>query len=389
MNKNRYGLFALLILFFFSCQTSPPSEETTEEALPTASITKKAFGSTPYGPADLYTLTNSQGMEVQITNYGGIITTIKTPDRSGEMADVTLGFDSLIPYLGKHPYFGAIIGRYGNRIAKGKFSLDGEEFTLAQNNGENHLHGGVKGFDKVLWQAQEVNKEGAVGLQLTYQSKDGEEGYPGNLEVTVHYFLTNDNAIEMEYQATTDKKTICNLTNHAYFNLAGAGNGNILQHELMINADRFTVIGQSLIPTGELRPVADTPFDFRTPTPIGARINQEENEQIKFGLGYDHNFVINRSADDLERIAMVYEPTSGRVLEILSTEPGVQFYSGNFLDGSVVGKEGKAYQYRYGFCLETQHFPDSPNQDQFPSVELLPGEVYSSKTTYKFSVRAE
>lgn len=347
---------------------------------------KTAFGKTADGQqVDLYTLTNSKGMEVAITNYGGIVVSLKAPGRGGQFADVVLGFDSLDGYLQGHPYFGAIIGRYGNRIAKGRFKLNGVEYKLATNNGENHLHGGIKGFDKVVWEARDVSTPQAAALELKYTSKDGEEGYPGNLAVTVVYTLTEDNELKIDYSATTDKDTVVNLTNHSYFNLAGEGNGDILGHEMMINADAFTPVDAGLIPTGELKKVEGTPFDFRKPVAIGARINADD-QQIRYGKGYDHNFVLNRKGSGLELAARVVEPKSGRVMEVLTTEPGIQFYSGNFLDGSVKGKGGKAYQHRYGFCLETQHFPDSPNKPKFPSTVLKPGEKYQTTTVYRFSV---
>ena len=345
---------------------------------------KQPFGKTADGQAvDLYTLTNPNGLEAAITNYGGIVVRLKTPDRNGQLADVVLGFDTLDDYLKGHPYFGAIIGRYGNRIAKGRFQLNGVEYKLAVNNGENHLHGGLKGFDKVVWNARDVSTAEAPALELTYTSKDGEEGYPGTLHVTVVYTLTPANELKIDYAATTDKDTIVNLTNHSYFNLAGQGEGDILGHELMINASRFTPVDAGLIPTGELRSVEGTPFDFRKPVAIGARINQDD-QQLKYGNGYDHNFVLDRTGDGLVLAARVTEPKSGRVMEVYTTEPGIQFYSGNFLDGSNKGKGGKIYQRRYGFCLETQHFPDSPNKPDFPSTVLRPGAKYQSTTVYRF-----
>ena len=348
------------------------------------SIARSPFGETSDGTAvDLYTLTNANGMEVAITTYGGIIVSLTAPDREDKYADVVLGFDDLDGYLAGHPYFGALIGRYGNRIAKGKFTLDGKEYTLATNNNENHLHGGIVGFDKKVWRARgSVNRMG-VSLALNCVSEDGEEGYPGKLEVKVVYTLTNDDELKIEYKATTDKATPVNLTNHSYFNLAGQGSGDILGHELTINADCFTPVDKGLIPTGELKPVEGTPFDFRKGTAIGARI-EAEDEQLEFGGGYDHNFVLNKKGDDLTLAASVYEPKTGRVMEVYTAEPGVQFYCGNFLDGSNVGKGGKVYNFRNGLCLETQHFPDSPNQPDFPSTILKPGEEYSTTTVYKF-----
>lgn len=348
---------------------------------------KQPFGTTAEGrQVDLYTLNNKNGMEVSITNFGGVITSIKAPGRNAPFEDVVLGFDSLDGYLKDQPYFGAIVGRYGNRIAKGRFTLNGVEYKLAQNNGENHLHGGIKGFDKVAWNARELSGPDGPAVELTYVSKDGEEGYPGNLPVKVVYRLTSNNELRIEYTATTDKDTVVNLTNHSYFNLAGQGNDDILGHEMTIFADKFTSVDSGLIPTGELRNVEGTPFDFRQPVAIGARIN-EKNQQLEYGKGYDHNFVLTSGGGPLALAARVYEPTSGRVMEVLTTEPGVQFYTGNFLDGSITGKNGKVYQQHYGFCLETQHFPDSPNKPEFPSVVLKPGEQYRTTTVYRFSAK--
>lgn len=345
-------------------------------------IQRSVFGKMPDGQEiNLYTLTNSKGMQVGITNYGARIVSIVVPGRDGQKADVVLGFDDLKGYLGNDPFFGAIVGRYGNRIAKGKFKLDGVEYRLPINDGPNSLHGGTKGFDKRVWDAREVDRD---AVELTYLSKDGEEGYPGNLSVKVVYTLENNNELRIDYTATTDKDTVLNLTNHSYFNLAGAGSGSILDEVMMINASRFTPIDSTMIPTGELRSVEGTPFDFRKPTPIGARI-KEDNQQLKFARGYDDNFVLDRKGPGLELAARVYDPKSGRVLEVLTTQPGVQFYTGNFLDGTIHGKEGKAYNYRSAFCLETQHFPDSPNHPQFPSTELKPGQTYHETTVFKFS----
>ena len=326
-------------------------------------------------------------MEVSISNYGGIITNLKTRDNQGIMADVVLGFDSLSGYLSSaNPYFGGIIGRYGNRIAKGKFSLNGEEYQLATNDGSNHLHGGDKGFDKVMWNAVETKEKEAIGIELTYTSKDMEEGYPGNLNVKVFYLINNQNELIIRYEANTDKPTLCNLTNHTYFNLAGEGNGDILDHRLKIAADWLTPVDKTLIPTGQMMPVKGTPFDFRTPKPIGQDI-ANEHPQLKFGNGYDHNFVIGDYEGKRVSIATVYEPTSGRHLEVLSEEPAVQLYTGNFLDGKIAGKNGHKYGFRTGFCLETQHYPDSPNKEKFPSTILRPLELYTTSTVYKFSVK--
>lgn len=335
---------------------------------------------------DIYTLTNKNGASAQITNYGGIVVALNVPDQSGRLGDVVLGFDNLEEYLKVHPFFGALVGRYGNRIANGKFSLHGVEYTLAQNDGPNSLHGGLKGFDKVFWDAKPLDTPNGPALELTYLSQDGEEGYPGNLLVKVTYTLTHNNELKIDYSATTDKDTVINLTHHSYFNLTGAGKGDILAHELMIKADKFTPVNANMIPTGELRPVVGTPFDFTHPTPIGLRLNQAD-EQLKFGGGYDHTWVLNSQDGSLALAARVSEPTSGRIMELWTTEPGVQFYSGNFLDGSIIGKGGRAYQYRFALCLETQHFPDSPNHPEFPSTILRAGQTYTSTTVYKFLVR--
>lgn len=357
------------------------------EAEAKPNISKQSFGKTgDQTPVDIYTLTNDKGMEVKITNYGGIITSIKVPDRNGKPGDVVLGFDNFEGYLKGHPFFGALAGRYANRIAKGRFTLDGQEYKLPINNGENSLHGGLKGFDKRVWTAKEIPGKDRVGLQLTYLSKDGEEGYPGNLTTTVTYTLNNKNELRIDYAATTDKPTVVNLTNHSYFNLASEVDEDILNHQLMINADSFTPVDKMLIPTGEIRSVKGTPMDFTKPTTIGARIN-DQYEQLVFGGGYDHNYVLNNKGGKLGLAARVYEPKSGRVLEVLTDQPGVQFYSGNFLDGSLTGKYGKVYRKRYGFCLETQHFPDSPNRANFPSTVLRPGQKYATTTVFRFSAK--
>ena len=316
--------------------------------------------------------------------YGGIVQSLKVPDKNGKFGDVVLGYDDLNGYVTNNPYFGALIGRYGNRIAKGKFTLDGKEYTLGINNSPNDLHGGPLGFDKKVWKATPLMTADSPALQLTYLSKDGEEGFPGNLKVTAIYTLTEDNGLEVDYTATTDKDTLCNLTQHSYFNLAGKG--DVLGHLVFINADRFTPVDSTLIPTGELKPVAGTPFDFRTAMAIGARIN-DNDEQLKFGHGYDHNWVLSKPAGKYGLVARVTEPTTGRAMEVWSTEPGVQFYTGNFLDGSITGKGGQAYQVRTGFCFEPQHYPDSPNHPQFPSTELKPGQTYQNAIIYKFSVQ--
>ena len=348
-------------------------------------LKKPAFGKTKDGqPVGIYTLTNTGGMEVAITNYGGVVVSIKAPDRNGKFADVVLGFDTFDAYLNNTPFFGALVGRYGNRIAKARFTLDGHEYHLAANDNGNTLHGGLKGFDKRLWQAKDVSTKEIPALELTCLSKDGEEGFPGNLSVTVTYSLTPKNELKIDYAATTDKDTVLNLTNHSYFNLAGQGERDILSHLMMINADRFTPVDATLIPTGELKSVAGTPLDFRKPTAIGARID-DDDQQMKFGRGYDHNFVLNRKGGELILAARVTEPSSGRVLEVLTTQPGLQFYTGNFLDGTIHGKAGKVYPRRSAFCMETQHFPDSPNQPQFPTAVLKPGEHFQSTTVFRFS----
>jgi aldose 1-epimerase len=350
-----------------------------------ASVTKGLFATTPDGtPVDVYTLTNAAGMQVRAITFGGIITSIRVPDREGAFADVALGFDVLGPYLRNPPYFGAIIGRYANRIAGGRFTLDGRTYTLAVNNPPNHLHGGTRGFDKVVWRAEPFERAGAVGLIFTHTSPDGDEGYPGTLAVTVTYTLNDANEIAFDYEATTDRPTPVNLTQHSYFNLAGEGSGDILGHVVTIHASRMTPVDQRLIPVG-VAPVAGTPLDFRSPTAIGARI-AADHPQVRYARGYDHNFVLDRSGNGLVAAARVEDPASGRVLEVSTTEPGLQFYTGNFLDGSLVGKSGRAYAQRAGFALETQHFPDSPNRPEFPNTILRPGETYRSKTVFAFRV---
>lgn len=332
---------------------------------------------------EIYTLKNKNGVEARIMTYGGILVSLKTPDKSGNFADIVLGYDNLDGYIKRNPYFGSLVGRYGNRIAKGRFSLDGKTYTLAtNNNGHNHLHGGLKGFDKVVWAAKPVESPDGPSLQLNYLSKDGEEGYPGNLSVSAVYTLTQDNALRLDFTATTDKDTICNLTHHSYFNFHGGD--DVMDYVVQINADKFTPTDATMIPTGELRPVTNTPFDFRKPTPIGARINSDD-EQIQFAKGYDHNWVFDKPAGQLSPVANVLDQTSGRRMEVFTTEPGMQFYAGNFLDGSITGKAGRKYQRRHGFCMEPQHFPDSPNRPNFPSVELKPGQVYKNTIVYKFS----
>lgn len=380
MRRIPFLLTALVGLAIFSCS------KTKNEEKMISTISKEAFGQLPDGQqADLYTLTNANGMTVNITNYGGIITKLTAPDKNGQWADVVLGFDSLAPYLSGHPFFGALVGRYGNRIAKGKFKLNGQEYSLAINNGPNALHGGTKGFDKVIWKATEIKQDSVVGLQLEYTSKDMEEGYPGNLTVKVVYTLDNENALTIDYTATTDKPTVVNLTNHSYFNLTGLKR-DILDHEVTIASDSIVPVDTTLIPTGKLRAVEGTPFDFRKATKVGAGIDKVEDEQLKAGGGYDHCWVLKRSGDGLEKFATVKDPESGRVMEVYTTEPGVQFYTGNFLDGKLTGK-GATYSKRFGLCLETEHYPDSPNQPQFPTTTLNPGETYKTTTKYKFSAQ--
>jgi aldose 1-epimerase len=375
--ENRMKLYRklfLLIVLLASCTLIAQAQ---------ATVTKASFGTADGQSVDLYTLRNVHGVEAKITNYGGILVSLKVPDRNGKFADVVLGFNDLDTYLKGHPYFGALIGRYGNRIAKGRFTLNGVEYKLAVNNGENTLHGGVKGFDKVVWTGKEMKTKAGPAVVLTYFSKDGEEGYPGNLNVRVVYTLTNNNELKIEYSATTDKDTVTNLTHHSYFNLAGEGNGDILSHVVTINGSRFLPTDAGSIPTGELRKVSGTPFDFLTAHAIGERINQDE-EQLKLGNGYDHTWIINGRPGTLRLAATAYESTSGRTMQVWTTEPGMQFYTGNFLDGTLTGKSGKIYQRRTGFCFETQHYPDSPNHPAFPTTTLKKGTTYRSTTIYRF-----
>ena len=368
-------LFAAVVV----CQVASNGQSRTS---PATSVTSTPFGKMPDGtPVDLFTLTNKNRVEIRVISLGAIIASLKVPDRTGQLADVVLGFDALEGYIKGHPYFGCVVGRYGNRIAKGRFTLDEHTYQLATNNGPNHLHGGTIGFDKHVWTAEGVKGQNAVAFTRT--SPDGEEGYPGNLKTRVTYTLNDKNELLVEYHATTDKPTPVNLTQHSYFNLAGHSAGRILDHVVMLNADRYTPVDETLIPTGELAPVAGTPFDFRKPTAIGARIDGE-HPQLKNGRGYDHNFVLNRKGSGLALAARVVEPTSGRTLEVRTTEPGVQFYTGNFLDGTIKGKGGHVYEHRTGFCLETQHFPDSPNKPEFPSTIVRPGQEYRTRTMFTF-----
>jgi aldose 1-epimerase len=379
--KNNPYCFVFIFLIHFLCAQKDQQSK----------LTSQPFGKTPEGKeVFLYTLCNNNGMKVDITNYGAIVVRLFIPDKQGKLADVVLGYNTLTQYVADSPYFGCIVGRFGNRIAHGRFSLDGKEYQLATNNEPGgipcHLHGGLKGFDKRVWEAKPVSDPEKPGIEMRYLSKDGEEGYPGNLDVTVCYRLSDKNELIIEYMAKTDKATSVNLTQHSYFNLKGEGNGDILDHILMIQADHFTPVNKGLIPTGVIQSVTDTPFDFTSPHAIGEFINAKD-EQIQFGGGYDHNWVLRKKENELTLAATVYEPNSGRFMEVWTTEPGLQFYSGNFLDGHIIGKSAKPYHYRSGLCLETQHFPDSPNQPNFPSVILRPTKQYKSTTLYRFSTK--
>ncbi|MCK5267576.1 MAG: galactose mutarotase [Spirochaetes bacterium] len=348
---------------------------------------KTNFGKTAEGfSADLFFIKNKNDVEIEITNFGGIIKAIRFPDKKGNVKDVVLGFDSLSGYETNNPYFGCVVGRYANRIANGAFSLEGKKYTLARNNNENHLHGGIKGFNKVLWDAVDIIRENEAGVLLSYLSRDGEEGYPGNLSVKVEYLLNEKNELKINYYAKTDKPTIINLTNHSYFNLGGEQSNDILGHEIMINADRITPVDETLIPTGEFMEVADTPLDLRSFKNIGERIN-EDFTQLNYSGGYDHNWVINRQSDSPALAAVLRDPETGRGLEVFTTQPGIQFYTGNFLNGSIEGKSGKKYAKRSGLCLETQHFPDSPNKQNFPSTVLLPGDEYRHTTVFRLIIQ--
>ncbi len=385
MKLKTFITLAMGIVFLQSCTSKKTESNQTTDSLTVNKIKKTVFGTLPDGRvADQYTLKNANGMEVKISNYGGVITHWTAPDKDGKFEDIFLGFDSLAGYLTPPPYFGAIIGRYGNRIAKGKFTLDGKNYQLAVNNNENHLHGGLVGYDKVLWNAEPIEGEESA-LKLTYLSKDGEEGYPGNLNITVVYTLLKDNSLKMDYSATTDKATVINLTNHSYFNLSGSKK-DILDEEVTLNADRYLPVDKGLIPTGELRSVTGTVFDFTKPTVIGKGINEVKDEQIKLGGGYDHAWILNKKGNELSLAATVLEKTSGRKMEVLTTEPAIQFYTGNFLDGKLTGKDGVKYVKRFALCLESEHYPDSPNQSAFPTVVLKPNEKYSTTTIYKLSV---
>jgi len=360
-------------------------------AASTPTIEKAPFGTVDGKAVDIYTLRNAHGLEMKVTTYGGIVTSLRVPDRKGVSGDIVLGFNTIEGYTSEGylkgcPYFGALIGRYGNRIGGAKFTLNGKEYTLAKNNGPNSLHGGIKGFDKRVWDAKEVKDKNSVGVELTYVSKAGEEGFPGDLAAKVTYWLTDRNEFRIDYSATTDTATICNLTHHSYFNLGGEGSGDILGTSITLHAAKFTPVDSTLIPTGEMKDVAGTPFDFRKPTLIGAHVN-DDDEQLKYGKGYDHNWVVDRNGAGLVLAATAYDSASGRAMDVLTTEPGIQMYVGNSLDGTLIGKSGKAYTHRSGFCLETQHYPDSPNKADWPSVELKPGQTYKTTTVYKFYTR--
>ncbi len=374
-------IYLILItgIFASSCNNGQNPESKTKEKESSMSIKKEPFGKVDNKEVFLYILKNENGMVVKITNYGGIVTSILAPDKIGKFDDVVLGYDNLNGYLKETPYFGAIVGRYGNRIAKGSFTIDGKKYSLAINNGPNSLHGGIKGFDKVVWDAEKFETKDGVGIKLHYLSKDNEEGYPGNLDVYVTYTLSNENELKINYLATTDQPTPVNLTHHSYFNLAGTSGRDILGQTLFIDADKYTVVDENLIPIGELRDVTGSPMDFRKPTSVGGRINDVEG-------GYDHNYVLNNNGQ-IAKVAELFDSVSGRLMDVSTTEPGMQFYSGNFLDGSITGKKGIVYNKHFGLCLETQHFPDSPNHPEFPNVILKPGENYTQTTVYKFGVK--
>lgn len=381
-----------IILVFTNCKNSSENKETpdeTEEQKTGFTVNTEKYGTTADGEkVEKYTISNEQGLEMSVITYGGIITSFKVPDKKGKYEDIVLSLDSLSQYEEKNPYFGAIIGRYGNRIAKGKFSLNGTEYVLETNDGKNHLHGGEKGFDKVVWEVESSNSEDSATLTLSYTSKDGEGGYPGNLKTTVTYTLNSNNELNIKYEATTDKKTIVNLTQHSYFNLSGDFSEKILDHVVEINADKYLPVDKTLIPTGELKPVEGTPFDFTEPTAISKGLEMEgSNKQLDRGPGYDHCWILNEQDRGIRFAASAYEADSGRFMEVYTTEPALQFYIGNFLDGSLPAPAGGTYGKRTGFCMETQHYPDSPNQEKFPSVVLEPGEKYTSETSYKFSVK--
>ncbi len=393
MNVLKRCIYGISIITFalvnLQCKGKQKEEKEVNSTQKTdsVSIEKKEYGTTPAGQkVAIYTLKNQKGMEVNIMTYGGIITSLKVPNKAGVTEDVVIGFNNLEQYTKANPYFGALIGRYGNRIAKGKFTLDGKEYSLAINNAPNALHGGPEGFHRVIWTAEEAKGGDVATLKLKYLSKDMEEGYPGNLTVFVTYTLKNDNSLDVLYEATTDKKTVLNLTQHSYFNLSADFTKPILDHQITIDADKLVPIAATLIPTGKLTDVTNTPFDFRKPKTVGKDI-EAKDEQLKNGLGYDHCWVLNKQDKEDRFAASAYEPTSGRLLEVYTDQPGIQFYSGNFLDGTLPMRKGGTYARRTGFCLETQHYPDSPNQKDFPTTVLNPGEHYKTKTTFKFSVK--
>ncbi|WP_053975826.1 aldose epimerase family protein [Mangrovimonas xylaniphaga] len=383
-----YALMLLLTLSNIQCKNEKKEEsETTIPVKEKLTIDKEIFGTMPDGQeVEKFTLKNHNGVEMQVITYGGRITSLKVPNKQGAFENVILGFDKLEDYLADNPFFGALIGRYGNRIAKGKFTLDDKEYTLATNDGPNHLHGGVDGFDRVVWKAEAIEGEEDSTLRLNYLSKNGEEGYPGDLNVTVTYVLTKDNELKVSYKATTNKTTVVNLTQHSYFNLSGDFSKSILDHEVVLDADAFLPVDATLIPTGEIRSVEGTPFDFRTVKTIGKDI-EADNEQLTLGKGYDHCWILNGEAGSLRKVGSAFDATSGRFMEVFTDEPGMQFYTGNFLDGTLPMPNGGTYGHRTGFCLETQHYPDSPNQPEFPSTVLQPKETYTTTTIYKFSTK--
>jgi len=385
MNCDRRQMIGSLAALALSACGPKTNNENSGPGTPTSTMKQEPFGKLQDGTAvNLYTLTNAKGVTMTVTNYGGRITSLKVPDKSGKMEDIVLGFDNLDGYLAENPYFGALIGRYGNRIGGAQFKLDGKVYHLAKNDGPNSLHGGIKGFDKVFWAGSDVSAKDAQALSLRYVSNDGEEGYPGTLTSMVTYTLTSNNELKIEYVATTTADTVLNLTNHSYWNLAGAGSGDILKHQMTIEASKFTPVDKTLIPTGKLENVEGTPFDFRKATAIGERI-EKDDQQLKYGKGYDHNYCIDGADGSLKRCAQVTDPSTGRSMEILTTQPGVQFYTGNFLDGTIKGKGGKVYGHRGAFCMETQHYPDSPNKPEFPTTVLKPGQEYRQTTVYRFT----
>jgi aldose 1-epimerase len=391
MKYNFYVFFLAGIATFFSnCTPKADQQNNMKDTLQAETKLKvkvEPYGQMPDGTSiSQYTLTNAKGMTMKVINLGGVITSLTAPDRSGNFEDVVLGYDSLAGYIKKGSFFGALVGRYGNRIGNAKFVLDGKTYELGKNNGPNNLHGGPKGFDQRVWSIEEFAVDNGTAIKLSYTSEDMEAGFPGTLQTQVIYHLTDSNELKINYRAVTDKKTIINLTNHSYFNLSGNTKADILNHELMIDADKFVPVDATLIPLGPLKDVSGTPFDFKTPTVIGSRIDKDD-EQLKVGRGYDHCWVLNNPGDSLKVAATVHDPSNGRVLSVYTTEPGLQFYSGNFLDGSVTGKYGTVYQKRYALCLETEHFPDSPNRKEYPSVVLNPGEVYKTQTVYAFTVK--